>query len=384
MKAAILGYVAALGSATQAQSFDAVDRAVRAGIDRGVYPAAVVVIGRRDTVLYAKGYGHLTWRRSSPAPRPDSTLWDVASLTKVVATTSAVMLLSDRGRISLDAPVVTYLRHFSGPRKSEVTVRMLLDHTSGMPSYREYYRRTKSRARAVELLYAEQLDRAPGDSAVYSDLNAMLLGLMVEQITGERLDVFVSREIFARLSMSQTLYRPPPSVHHRCAPTGLWRGRPSRGRVYDRNAGLLGGVAGHAGVFSTGLDLARYAQIWLREGTLAGRPLVHPATVRRFLTRGPKSGSRLLGWDTPDPTLEQPSVFGSLLSSSAYGHTGWTGTEIWIDPARDLFMIFLTNRSFAPKHRRSIDELREVRAQLADAVVRSVPEACRMVLTTNC
>ena len=152
----------------------------------------------------------------------------------------------------------------------------------------------------------------------------------------------------------------------------------------DQNAVVLGGVAGHAGIFSTGQDLARYAQWWLRNGSGAEVAIVEQATMLEFLSRTPSSGSRLLGWDTRDPKYPPPSVFGELLSQSAYGHTGWTGTEIWVDPERDLFLVFLTNRSYAPKVSHSISALRAVRAQLSEATVRAVPGACQPTIAPVC
>ncbi|MFI5209537.1 MAG: serine hydrolase domain-containing protein, partial [Gemmatimonadales bacterium] len=247
-----------------AQSYSAVDAAVIRGISHGLYPGAVVVIGRRDTVLYARGYGHLTWHQSSPRPAPGRTLWDLASLTKVVATTSAIMVLADRQQLDLDAPVSAYLPRFAGDGRSAVTVRMLLDHTSGLPAWRPFYRLAPTRDSALALLYSTPLDRPPGDSAVYSDLNAMLLGELIRTISGEPLDDFVTREVFDPLGMQRTMFRPPRSLWASVAPSGSYRGRPVAGIPSDGNAERLGGVAGHAGLFSSGTDLALYAQAWLR------------------------------------------------------------------------------------------------------------------------
>lgn len=366
----LAGHLAAPSAA--AQGLSAVDSVVGDGITRGIYPGAIVVVGRRDTVLLARGYGHLTWQRSSSVPDVDSTLWDLASLSKVVGTTAALMGLVEREALNLDAPVARYLPRFIGGRKSEVTVRMLLDHTSGLPAYLEFFRLSTTRDSAISLLYTVPLRRPPGQSAEYSDLNAMLVGLLVESVSGMPLDRFVAREVTAPLAMSQTRYRPPKEAWPRTAPTGLWHGRPSRGVVNDRNAALLGGVAGHAGLFSTGRDLARYARMWLNRGVIPGGRFVKSETVDRFLTHSPGSGTRLLGWDTPDPAATEPSAFGTLLSASAYGHTGWTGTELWIDPGHDLFVVFLTNRSYAPRISNSIRALRAVRGRLADAVVKSM------------
>jgi CubicO group peptidase (beta-lactamase class C family) len=367
------------------QSLTEVDSAIRDGIAKGIYPGAVVVIGRRDSILYAKGYGHFTWNPTSPTPDPDSTLWDIASITKIVSTTSVAMRLLDRGKLDLDAPVRRYLPRFSGGLKNDVTVRMLLDHTSGLKSYVPFYVKARgSRARAVELLYAQPLVRAPGDSAEYSDLNALLLGLIEEKVGHLPLDELARREVFTPLRMTQTMYRPPSKLKRRIAPSGLWRGQPVPGDVNDQNAVAMGGVAGHAGVFSTGMDLARYAQVWLRAGAGPRRQWVRPETLRRFLTKGPHSGSRLLGWDTPEAKPDEPSVFGTLVSASAYGHTGFTGTELWIDPARDLFLVFLTNRAFDPRVRESLRELKVVRAALSDATVRLVPHGCTQELVAGC
>jgi CubicO group peptidase (beta-lactamase class C family) len=353
------------------QSFGAADAAVRSGITQGIYPGAVLVVGRRDTVLYAQGYGHLTWRESSPAASPDSTLWDLASLSKVVGTTGAIMLLVERGQVALDTPVVRYLPRFTGGRKPEVTVRMLLNHTSGLRSYVEFFRLAPSRDSAISLLYGEPLHRVPGTFAEYSDLNALLLGLLIERVTGESLDAFVTREVFAPLGMLQTRYRPGRQLLHRIAPTGQWRGRPSAGEVNDQNAVRFGGAAGHAGVFSTGTDLSRFARMWLGEGMLDSRRLVPAELVRTFLSHSPGSGTRLLGWDTPDPHPRGQSPYGTLLGPTAYGHTGWTGTLLWIDPDKNLFLVFLTNRSYAPRVGHSISRLRQLRSTLADAVVRA-------------
>jgi CubicO group peptidase (beta-lactamase class C family) len=357
-----------------------VDAAVQEGIDSGVYPAAVVVIGRHDSLLYARGYGSLTWSPEAAPPDPDSTLWDIASLTKVVATASSAMRLADAGRLDLDSPVVRYLPRFRGGRKPGVSVRMLLDHTSGLPPYRPLYRLARTRSRAIELLYRTPLARPPGDSAVYSDLNAMMLGLVVEKVAGRPLAQVAEAEVFQLLEMRRTLFHPPARLTRWVAPSGLHRGRPVRGRVNDENAVRLGGAAGHAGLFSTGADLARYAQAWLRQGTTPGDGgvWVSPEMLRRFLIPGARSGSRLLGWDTRDPLSSDtaPSVFGMRTSAATYGHTGWTGTELWIDPLRDLFLVFLTNRSFDPRSAHSTEKLKLIRARVSDATASLVPPRC--------
>jgi len=354
------------------------------GINRGLYPGAVVVIGRRDSLLYARGYGHFTWQSSSPVPNPDSTLWDIASITKVVGTASAVMRLVDAGRLDLDAPVRRYLPRFSGGLKDQVTVRMLLDHTSGLRSYAPLFKQARSREKAVELLYTERPNRRPGDLAVYSDLNAIFLGLLVESVSKLPLDQFVTREVFEPLGLEHTTYRPAPAIRRKAMPTALWRGHPVQGQVNDPNAAILGGAAGHAGIFMTGVDLARYAQVWLRGGVGPHGQWVSQGTIKRFLTRGTNSGPRLLGWDTPELNNDEPSLYGTLISDAAYGHTGFTGTEIWIDPTRDLFLVFLTNRTFDPRGRNAHQGLRSLRTELSDAAIRLVPHTCQQELVSHC
>jgi CubicO group peptidase (beta-lactamase class C family) len=372
------------GTPLQAQSVAEIDAVVRRGIKQGIYPGAVVVIGRSDSVLYARGYGHFTWNPSSLVPHPDSTYWDIASITKVMGTTSATMRLVDAGRLKLDAPVRQYLPRFAGGAKDQVTVRMLLDHTSGLRAYVPFFKQAKTREAAIALLYTEQLVRQPGQKPVYSDLNAILLGLLLENVSGMALERFVASEVFEPLELSGTTYRPTAQARRKTAPTALWRGQPIQGQVNDPNAAVFGGAAGHAGIFSTGKDLARYAQVWLRNGAGPRGQWVSPVTMRQFLTRGANSGPRLLGWDTPELDAKQPSLFGTLISQAAYGHTGFTGTELWIDPAHDVFLVFLTNGTFDPRTRNSHHALRTVRTSLSDAAIRLVPPVCQQDLVAQC
>jgi CubicO group peptidase (beta-lactamase class C family) len=366
------------------QSFAEVDGLVEQGVHRGLYPGAVVVIGRRDSLLYARGYGHFTWQSGSAVPSPDSTFWDIASITKVVGTTSGVMRLVDTGRLDLDAPVRRYLPRFTGGLKDQVTVRMLLDHTSGLRSYAPLFKQARTREGAIELLYTERPNRRPGDLAVYSDLNAIFLGLVVESVSKLPLDRFVTREVFEPLGLEHTTYHPGPAIRRQTMPSALWRGHPIQGQVNDPNAAILGGAAGHAGIFATGMDLARYAQVWLRDGVGPNGQWVSPFTIKRFLTRGVNSGPRLLGWDTPELNNDEPSLYGTLISDAAYGHTGFTGTEIWIDPTRDLFLVFLTNRTFDPRARDAHRGLRSLRTELSDAAIRLVPHTCQQELVAHC
>ena len=357
--------------AAGAPTFAAVGALVERGIRQGVYPGAVVVIGRRDTVLYARGFGHLTWVRGAPRPSAHETRWDLASLTKVLATASTVMVLVDQGRVSLDAPVSRYLPHFTGAGRELITVRMLLDHTSGLLPYLALYRLAGNRVTALELLYNAVPVRIPGSSPQYSDLNAMLLGVVVEAVTGESLDAFAEREVFAPLRLWSTVFTPALTPGLSVAPSWSAGGRPVSGRVNDDNANLFGGVAGHAGLFSTGDDVARFAQVWLREGSTPTGPWVSATAMREFLRRSTQSGSRALGWDTPEQRGPVPSIYGQLAGPHTFGHSGWTGTMLWVDPARDLFLVFLTNRSLEPRVRHSITALHTLRTALSDMVIRA-------------
>lgn len=353
-------------------SYAPVARMVEHGIQEGIYPGAVVVIGRRDTILYASGFGHVTWSAGARSPSVGDTRWDLASLTKVVATTSAVLVLVDRGRVKLDAPVSRYLPRFTGQGREQVTVRMLLDHTSGLPAYLPLYRLTTSRRNAVSRLYRQSLRHPPGTVTEYSDLNGILLGLLVEAVSGSPLDRYASQQVFSPLGMDATAFAPDLPNGVPVAPSRRIGCCAVPGRVNDDNAFLLGGVSGHAGLFSTGLDLARFAQIWLRNGALphSEKFWVQPTTMQRFLARLPGE-KRALGWEVPEAAEEpgRPSVYGTTICSCAFGHTGWTGTMLWIDPTADLFVIFLTNRSLEPRVRNSIGALRELRGRLSDEVL---------------
>lgn len=357
-----------------APDFSAVDRAVRRGIAKGVYPGAVVVIGTHDRILHSERFGHYTWSSKSPRPRTDSTLWDLASLTKVIAASAALRMV-DQGTLDLDAPVAQYVPEFSGGLRDSVTVKMLLLHTSGLPPFLPLYRSASSREEALAQVTSAALMQPPGTSPVYSDLNGILLGLVLESASGVPLDSLLSREVFDPLGMAHTMYLPPQSLLTRIAPSSFLKGTVVAGVVNDQNAQMLGGISGHAGLFATAADLARFAQTWLRDGVLDdGSTWVSAASIQEFLTGTDASGSRRLGWDSPDPNHEGPSVFGRLLSPLAYGHTGWTGTEMWVDPTRDVFVVFLANRSFDSRARHSLRAMRDVRAAVSDAVARAVPQ----------
>jgi serine-type D-Ala-D-Ala carboxypeptidase len=345
-----------------------IDRIVARGITAGGYPGASVVVGRKGYAVFQKGFGKLGWTSSSPRVSADKSIYDLASLTKVVGTTTAAMLLFDQGRLDLDSPVSTYLPAFSGGWKDSVTVRQLLTHRSGLPAGRDLWRvaRTADEARAAVL--STNLECRPGQCYIYSDLGADVLGFVVEAVAGESLDIFLHDKVFEPLGMTDTFFRPADSLTYRIAPTEIAppRGYPLKGQVHDENAYALGGVAGHAGLFSTAADLSIFAQMMLNGGEYNGVRILSDTTVALFTRRA--AGTRALGWDTADGD----GGSGKFLDSHAYGHTGYTGTSIWIDPERQMFVLLLTNRVHAARARRPAKVISDVRADLADAAAAAV------------
>jgi CubicO group peptidase (beta-lactamase class C family) len=349
---------AVLGRALRDTLRDVLDAAVRAH----AFPGAVAIIGDHAGILAMYGAGHLDWASS---PRPDAhTMWDLASLTKVIGMTSAMMQLVEQGRVSLDAPVQRYLPEWTGPHKADVTVRHLLTHTSGLPAFRAYDRITTDADSIATLMMAEPLEALPGARYVYSDIGAYLAGKIVERVSGRRLDRYLAEHVFGPLGMHETMYNPPDSLHPRIAPTEVdpRRGGKLRGRVHDERAYYLGGISAHAGLFSSGADLARFARMYLNGGALGAVRLFRPQTVVEFTTLQDSAlSNRAIGWEKPNGT----NSAGHLMSRAAFGHTGFTGTSIWIDPARDLFIVLLTNRVDPTRNNHKIGG---VRIALADAL----------------
>lgn len=345
---------------------------VTRGIRAGAYPGASVVVGRQGYAVVEQGFGHLTWSEFAAPVAPDRTIYDLASLTKVVATTSAIMVLYDEGKLKLDDPVQKYIPEFTGGAKSEVTIRLLLEHRSGLPPGRDLWRTAHSPEEAREQVIDTHLYYRPNARFEYSDLGADMLGFVVERISGEPLDRFVSEHVFQPLGMHDTGFRPDPSLKSRIAPTESWsrRGRALQGEVDDDNAYALGGVAGHAGLFSSASDLAIFAQTLLNGGEYDGVRVFSDSAVKLFTTRAPHAGTRALGWDT----CKSGGTCGDFMNTSAFGHTGYTGTSLWIDPERQMFVILLTNREYDAKIRRSMKAIADVRADLADAAVLAVQD----------
>jgi CubicO group peptidase (beta-lactamase class C family) len=347
-----------------------IDHVVTRGISAGGYPGASVVVGRRGAAVFERGYGRLSWEKSSAPVQADRTIYDLASLTKVVGTTTAIMVLFDEGKIHLDDPVSQYVPEFLGGQKDLVTVRMLLEHRSGLPAGRDLWRIASTPAEARQAVIGTPLVCQPNACYEYSDLGADMLGFVVEAASGEPLDKFLQERVFGPLGMTDTFFRPADSLRSRVAPTEVAppRGYPLQGEVHDENAYALGGVAGHAGLFSTAADLSVFAQMMLNGGEYDGTRIVADSTVALFTKRA--AGTRALGWDTCGGS----GSCGKYLGEDAYGHTGFTGTSIWIDPDRDMFVVLLTNRVHEARAKRPAKVIADVRADLADAAALSVTD----------
>jgi serine-type D-Ala-D-Ala carboxypeptidase len=335
-------------------------------------------------------------------------LFDVASVTKAVATTTMAMILYERGLLELEAPIIGIVPEFVvdtcgelDPRRRDVTLRMLLAHSSGLPAYEKLFLQAHSREDLLRAAFTTSLSKVPGTHAEYSDIGFILLGAALERIAGEAIDVFCQREIFGPLAMTSTAFNPtkesrakiPPTADERPDPAqeqecgagaparekpapkqtlsvsetarSTFRKRIIQGEVQDENASVLGGVAGHAGLFSSAEDLARFANIMLLKGT----PMLRPETLALFTRResAPQDTSRALGWDTPST----PSQSGKYFGPRSFGHLGYTGTSLWIDPDRQLSITLLTNRTWPDCSNQAI---RQIRPRFHDAIIERLNE----------
>jgi len=324
--------------------WEELSRVVDSAVQHGAAPGAVAAVSVRGR-RYLHASGRIGFEEpTSVGPR---TVYDLASLTKVVALTTLTMMAVDQGLLGLDDSVSRYLPAFAGPGKSGVTIRHLLTHSSGLPAHRALWRDAPTREAAIPLVLETALDTVPGVRMVYSDLGAITLTQIVERVFGEPMDQLFATRVAGPLGLKSTRFLPPGNWLKRIAPTERdpWRGRLVRGEVHDENAAFLGGRSGHAGLFSTAEDLIVFGE-WLlrqRDGADAGRaPRISPSVVREFtrLQELVPGSSRALGWDTPSPG----SSAGTRISAESFGHTGFTGTSIWLDPSRGMVVVLLSNR----------------------------------------
>jgi CubicO group peptidase (beta-lactamase class C family) len=346
------------------------DSILEAALAEGAAPGAAVAVGRHGRLVHLNAYGRIDAAADAP-PVDVYTLFDLASLTKVVGTTAAAMLLEEQGLLDLERRVVDYLPEFDHPEKAPITVRMLLEHRAGLEPFARLFTEFRGREQYLEQINRRPLRRPPGTEAEYSDWDLILLQLVIERITDQTLDVFLHERVFAPLAMQHTLFNPPAALRPRIAATEvdvLHRGGLIHGEVHDPNAWAMGGVAGHAGLFGTIGDLAIFAQTMLNGGEYNGVRLLRPQTVARWTAPRSPGSSRALGWDTPGGRSSAGRFFGPR----SFGHTGYTGTSLWIDPERGLFVILLTNRvnptAENPRHI-------PLRRALADAVQAAILDA---------
>jgi serine-type D-Ala-D-Ala carboxypeptidase len=360
-------------------------------ITRQAFPAASVAVAYRGQLIALKSLGHFIYETPSgelTAGAPSfprsvreggdfdsditpTTLFDLASLTKVAATTTMAMLLYERGLLDLEAPVSAIVPEFihddaRDPRRHEVTLRMLLAHSSGLPAYEKLFLKSPTRDQLLQAAFTTPLAANPATRAEYSDIGFIILGIALERLADETLDRFCQREIFAPLAMTNTTFNPPLEIRAQIPPTAddrAFRQRIIQGEVQDENASILGGVAPHAGLFSTAQDLAKFAHAMLN----GGHPILRPATVSLFTRRepAPTATSRALGWDTPSASSQS----GKYFSPNSYGHLGYTGTSLWIDPTRQLSITLLTNRTWPDCSHQAIKQLRP---KFHDAIIEAI------------
>ncbi|MBW3570357.1 MAG: serine hydrolase [Gemmatimonadetes bacterium] len=337
-------------------------------VEDRVAPAIAVAVGRHGRLVHLRGYGAVDWPPGSAAVT-DSTLFDLASVTKVVATTTAAMILEEEGRLDLDRTVASYLPELADSAKQSITVRMLLTHRGGLEAFAPLYRTHRGRQQYLEQINLRPLRGTPGAQTVYSDWDLILLQLIIERITGQELDAFVHDRIFAPLGMRETGYRPGvPRDRIAATERDSARGGLIWGEVHDPNAWALGGVAGHAGLFGSARDLAVFAQMLLNGGEYGGVRILRPQTIARWTAPQVAGSSRALGWDTPSGE----SSAGRFFSPRSFGHTGYTGTSIWMDPERSVFVVLLTTRVNPTAQNQKQAPLRRA---VADAVQNAMVDA---------
>jgi CubicO group peptidase (beta-lactamase class C family) len=364
------------------------DSIVTTGIAQGAAPGVALAVGRYGRLVHLRGYGRIDVAPDAPAIT-DSTMFDMASLTKVVATTTAAMILEDEGKLNLDAPVRTYLPEITDSAKAGITVRMIITHSGGFEAFATLWREHRGRADYLAQINARPLAYTPGDSTIYSDWDFVLMGLIIERITGMPLDQFVASRVWQPLGMHDTGFNPLASgpmpadsdctaafradnpLLARIAMTEIdtaYRHTHIHGIVHDENACALGGVAGHAGLFSSARDVAVFCQMLLNGGHYGAANLIQPTTVARWTARQSNKSSRALGWDTPS----DHSSAGKYFSPRSFGHTGFTGTSIWVDPERGVFVVLLTNRVDPTRANLRHEQLRR---DVADAVQSAILDA---------
>jgi CubicO group peptidase (beta-lactamase class C family) len=343
---------------------------LREAISERAFPGASIAVTFQGRLVALQAFGQFTYDNHSPAVTT-ATLFDLASVTKVVATTAAAMLLYEQGVLDLDAPTAAIVPEFISEaehdlRRNRVSIRMLLAHSSGLPAYEKLFLKSSTRERLLQAAFVTPLKHDPGSHAEYSDIGFIVLGVVLERLADESLDRFCQREVFAPLGMTNTTFNPPKEIREKIPPSTddqTFRHCVIQGEVQDENAGVLGGVAAHAGLFSTASDLAIFAHAMLN----GGLPILRPETVALFTRReaSPPGTSRALGWDTPST----PSQSGKYFGPASFGHLGYTGTSLWIDPEQQLSITLLTNRTWPDC---SSQQIKFIRPRFHNAVIEAI------------
>ena len=370
----------------QDETFASAFGIIREAIDQRAFPAASIAVTQGGKLVALKSFSRINPEAAAPSKSRSSreggkfeldtdvssaTLFDIASLTKPVATATMAAILYERGLLELEAPIVGTLPEFLAdaceeldPRRRDVTFRMLLAHSSGLPAYEKLFLKAHTRDELLFAAFTMPLTADPGARAEYSDIGFITFGASLERIAQEPLGMFCQREIFGPLAMTNTTFNPPQEARVKIPPTAddrTFRHRIIQGEVQDENASVLGGVAGHAGLFSTAEDLARFAQAMIES------PILRPETVALFTRResSPAGTTRTLGWDTPST----PSQSGKYFGPRSFGHLGYTGTSLWIDPDRQLSITLLTNRTWPDCSNQAI---KQIRPKFHDAVIEAL------------
>lgn len=354
--------------------FTRVDSIVYEGIRDSVYPGAVLVIGNAGGIVYRQSYGGFDYSENAIRMHP-GTVFDLASVTKVLATTLAIMKLYDQGKIDLFAPVAAYIPEFAQNDKDSVLIKNLLLHNSGFQPGRPFYQFCTTPDEVFDSLYATSLVYATGNRYVYSDLNFLTLGKIIEVVSGKTPDSFCYDNFYEQMGLTNTMFNPPDSLWPMIAPTEIdfhyhMTGRP--GLVRNRITRLLNGVAGHAGLFSSADDISQLAIMLMNNGNYRGVNYLDTSTIQLFTERYSEESTRGFGWDTGNGAEEHR--IGSIFSSSAFGHTGYTGTSLWIDPEQNVFIVFLTNRTYGGHIDRRIYTIRPLLHDAVMGVIRDFQE----------
>jgi len=344
-----------------ADSLSRVNSIIEHAIADSAFPGAVLLVAKDGIVVHEQAYGHFTYDALSERMTTDA-IFDLASVTKVISTTSAVMKLVEEKKISLDDKIVKYFPAFGQNGKENITIYNLLVHNSGLPAWRKFYEFCDSATCVMDSIFATSLIYTTGDSTMYSDLGLITTGKIIEKVTGATLANYVDSMFFKPLGMKSTMYNPPAELWKRVVPTevdSFWKKTYAavRGRVHDENAATLGGISGHAGLFSTASDLAKILQMELNYGRYNGKRYLDSSTIALFTQTQSEKSSRGIGWDTRSTGR---SFSGQFTSQRTFLHTGFTGTSVVVDPEKRVIVVFLTNRVYPTRNTLKLLRLRPV------------------------